>query len=373
MKMNKLIIALTICLSISNCILPNIKIDTLLPHNIYKVNQSIFIYQGKILTLKSNVYNHNNYIQINDTTVKKTGNFSPDVFSYAKKGSRLYYISANNFNSINLKLLNHEIIDTNTTAINFGINDSLILSFNDSLVFAKTYNTQRLKKINIRKISNKYEYHRIQYSQLLNNKILIYAAYFEAGDYYDETIIILDLNLNVLTNILPDSENKYIVNSCLRKRFVENIDFLVIDSLILNSNLKVVANILESQSYRIGLYIQDTCYNNIIISEHDDEHYYILIKDVTMSMEILFYKIYHNQIIQTDKLRKLSKNQLRIMKNFIFAKHNYKFESKYLQLIYNSYNFYRYKKNSRTKNISLTEVDKQNLKLIKEAEKKAKE
>jgi hypothetical protein len=90
-------------------------------------------------------------------------------------------------------------------------------------------------------------------------------------------------------------------------------------------------------------------------------------------LEELIYKVIHESNIVNSELMNLNKKQLSILRNSVFAKHNYKFDSVYYQAFFNRYSFYYDEVESRTKNITLTEIDKQNLKLIKEAEKKAKE
>jgi hypothetical protein len=71
-----------------------------------------------------------------------------------------------------------------------------------------------------------------------------------------------------------------------------------------------------------------------------------------------------------------SQHELDILRNTVFARYNYKFNSEFYQAYFNYYGFYRSeeKRRNRVKNVDhlLTASDKNNLRLIAQASKKGK-
>jgi hypothetical protein len=88
----------------------------------------------------------------------------------------------------------------------------------------------------------------------------------------------------------------------------------------------------------------------------------------TLSFDYCLYKIYNNQLLTKMEIEKFDEWELHKLKNMIFAKHNYKFESHYLQAFYNIFNFYFNNSKNRTTDITnlLTQEDKKNLELIQQ-------
>jgi hypothetical protein len=88
--------------------------------------------------------------------------------------------------------------------------------------------------------------------------------------------------------------------------------------------------------------------------------------------EKALYEIYENIELKAEDLKQLDAFDLRILRNMIFAKHNYAFKDKFLQAYFNLYGFYGYdeKQKSRVTDINklLTPADNKNLELIRQAE-----
>jgi hypothetical protein len=97
----------------------------------------------------------------------------------------------------------------------------------------------------------------------------------------------------------------------------------------------------------------------------DDVFFKIKIK---YSLEKCFYDIYYNQVLSKNDLIKFDKYELLLVKNFIFAKHNYKFKMRFFQAYFNTFVFYsdKKKKSSRVTDVNklLTQSDKKNLQII---------
>ena len=94
----------------------------------------------------------------------------------------------------------------------------------------------------------------------------------------------------------------------------------------------------------------------------------------TLPLERSLYKLYNDQEILKEDLSQFGEYELSILKNFIFAKHNYGFNSDFYQAYFNLFEFYNDEKKraSRTKNMDglLTEADTRNLEVINKALKK---
>lgn len=96
---------------------------------------------------------------------------------------------------------------------------------------------------------------------------------------------------------------------------------------------------------------------------------------MTYIFEKALYAIYHNQelsqALYDSEFRQLDYHQLSILKNMVFAKHNYAFDSEFYQAFFNLFDFYDSEENrkNRTKDINknLSYHDVQNLEKIKQA------
>lgn len=92
-------------------------------------------------------------------------------------------------------------------------------------------------------------------------------------------------------------------------------------------------------------------------------------------IEKTMYRIYHNEQISKNDLSRFDAFELKLIRNMVYAKHNYGFNSDFLTAYFNLYNFYSAGRFSRTKDINhlLTEADKANITLIRAAEERAKQ
>jgi len=84
----------------------------------------------------------------------------------------------------------------------------------------------------------------------------------------------------------------------------------------------------------------------------------------TLSFDKALYNIYHNVLLERAVVETFDAWELRKLRNMIFAKHGFQFESHYLQAFFNLFAFYR----GQTRNVNhlLTSEDRQNLALIQE-------
>jgi len=86
----------------------------------------------------------------------------------------------------------------------------------------------------------------------------------------------------------------------------------------------------------------------------------------TLPFDLCLYKIYNNQLLSQNEISDFDEWELHKLRNMVFAKHNYKFDSHYLQAFYNRFEFYSYGRQNRTKEVNdkLTAEDHANLRLI---------
>ncbi len=88
----------------------------------------------------------------------------------------------------------------------------------------------------------------------------------------------------------------------------------------------------------------------------------------TLRMERSLYRIYHNEIMLKEDTDKFDLYDLLILKNMVFAKHNYGFEKRFYQAFFNLFGFYGNdeKRKSRTKEVNhlLSVTDRNNLRII---------
>lgn len=96
----------------------------------------------------------------------------------------------------------------------------------------------------------------------------------------------------------------------------------------------------------------------------------------TLPLERSFYNVFNDQELLKEDLDEFGEYELSIIKNFVFAKHNYDFESEFYQAFFNLFAFYNTDANRKTRtkgvNDKLTDIDKINLSAINKALRKNK-
>jgi hypothetical protein len=87
-----------------------------------------------------------------------------------------------------------------------------------------------------------------------------------------------------------------------------------------------------------------------------------------VEVQFNLFRIYNDSLVNKNDLTILNKDDLLLLKNMVFAKHNYKFDIEYYQAFFNLFRFYNSDRDrqKRTKEVNhlLTEMDKKNLQLI---------
>lgn len=150
-----------------------------------------------------------------------------------------------------------------------------------------------------------------------------------------------------------------------------------------DKNLNFICNSLIMGGYypyyvditQVGINLQKGEIENYFLrSQLNDENYVIVPYKFIPKLDIAMYKAYNDTLLTNDEVAGFGKYELGILRNLIFAKHNYDFSTEFYQAYFNLYAFYNNEemRKTRTKDVNgkLTETDKANLKLIKEQEAK---
>jgi len=149
----------------------------------------------------------------------------------------------------------------------------------------------------------------------------------------------------------------------------------IITSKIFDENFNFISNVLNFSNIFIkGINIQKNKLQYYFLSSQlNDGKEVIVPYKFLPKLDIAMYKVYNNNLLTDEDVKGLGKYELGILRNLIFAKHNYAFDSEFYQAYFNLYEFYNNEnmKSSRTKDINnkLTEMDKKNLEIIKNKEK----
>jgi hypothetical protein len=161
------------------------------------------------------------------------------------------------------------------------------------------------------------------------------------------------------------------------------------NNTIINENFEEIGNYLPNKThfpiYNRGYVLTNNTLNGFYVNSIIDSIgrgktpiAVTLNTNVTTKFEMLAYYIYNDISLSQYCLTELHSGELRLLRNFVFAKHNYGFKDKYLQAFFNLYHFYSFtnpKNRNRLSDVShlLTEADKANIALIRAAEARVKE
>jgi hypothetical protein len=151
------------------------------------------------------------------------------------------------------------------------------------------------------------------------------------------------------------------------------------DAFVINKNFEIIGRALERNiNIAYPIYEKGKKVWNVISSNTDSLKGCFFKIDLNYQLEKAFYNLYHNNPLSENLVRGFDKYELSLLRNLIFAKHNYKFNNPLYQAYFNTFAFYsdEPKRNSRLKNVDkmLTNIDKNNLasiaKVVKEKTRK---
>ncbi len=180
----------------------------------------------------------------------------------------------------------------------------------------------------------------------------IYEDYLYSKKHYEDfyiSIISLDLTRKYLYSRFRYDDSK------------RDKDYL------LNDNLDTVSAALKKYRYFIGKnYVKNEVVSLNFTTITDSKKEVIIPYKLTLPLERSFYRIYTNQLILEEDQKDFTEYEWSMLRNFIYTKHNYQFESEFYQAYFNVFEFYRNGLGKRKKKVEgkFTKSDKENLKLI---------
>ncbi|MEQ8415313.1 MAG: YARHG domain-containing protein [Imperialibacter sp.] len=207
-------------------------------------------------------------------------------------------------------------------------------------------------------------------------KLLIQTGVYESGDYALEQRLVFDIDSKSVNSVgLPsfvtesgdpkyrwgEARNVVSYDSQMRALFT--------DRFIINQDYVIEGFCLTKSSYRLMEYftVDEMPYVPSVIDEKNGNKQVrgIVPFNETIELETALFKVYSDSILLQRDLEKLSESDLGILKNLVFAKHNYRFQSLYYQAIFNLFEFYNseLKRKRRTIDVNalLSDIDKKNL------------
>lgn len=217
-------------------------------------------------------------------------------------------------------------------------------------------------------------------------KILIYTGKGTGDSYDDVQYFVYDLSTKNLTEvsnrILPIcTQLKSDLNSYeyridkIRSKFFPN-SLVVSHSgcveyklpFLLNAELNVTDELVNRYRKSTGsIVVDDASIGYFGVSMTDKKETAYITEIPAPRLESCYKKVMKNTILTTADVRGLSKYQLDLLMNFIYAKHNMRFNDLYNQIYFNQFIFYRSQVKSRNNEVSsfFTIEDKESLKLVR--------
>lgn len=186
---------------------------------------------------------------------------------------------------------------------------------------------------------------------------------------------------NLKTKQLKDFEKSTLVNyknnftvSGLSSVFYYDIENnLYINTSIYNSRFEYLGESLHSYLDIYGYNIEGSKLRSFMVSSETDQkigkadYKKVIISYKKASLiEISYYKIIKNEFLNERNINELTKRDLQMLINMIYAKYNYAFKNSYLQAYFNLYSFYKKGRENRKNDVDnlFNEIDRKNIEVI---------
>lgn len=172
----------------------------------------------------------------------------------------------------------------------------------------------------------------------------------------------------------PHGEISYIV--CCNEEYFKHWDHFFAKLYSIN-NMTLVSKVLSMDSYPsyVGMNISNGELQYHYIQSSLNNRVKVIVPYIFIpQLDIQMYRAYTDEILTEKDIEGFGKYELGILRNLLFAKHNYAFKSEFYQAYFNMYDFYGkfnigHPRESNVDN-KLTAADKANIALIRAAEKK---
>lgn len=217
------------------------------------------------------------------------------------------------------------------------------------------------------------------------NKILVLIGRGTGDAYDNEQYFIVDTQTKKITDVTAkmfsfctqakDDLNYYNyrvdqeLSSCFPNSLVIYRDGCLEhpNPFVVDLGMNIVSEILDrSKSYYGNFYSKGKKAGAFGRSYIDPSKTIFILNEPNLKLEIGFKKIFDNVLLKKEDVADLNKYRLDLLRNFVYAKHNYKFDDQYYQVYFNQFTFYDEAKKTRKSEVSLlfTDSDKKNIEFI---------
>lgn len=329
--------------------------------------------------------NGSNYSILKDTVKlgQTMSRFKIKSYYYDRTNSILNLISeGNNARLISINFLTDSITNRELKGLsNICVFEDQYYFFdtktNELIIFDnKTFSRDLISTQKILKKSDQFK--TLFVAKLNQDSTLVATGYFGDGDYYSVEYHIMDDNSKTIRRMYPSGELAAILTSsvAILDYYSINNDYAFCVGGILDKNYNYYANCLQKRIKIQDIIIRDNNISQLVVLSSLDEpenkwsSNTKLVKVVAIpspDFEYLMYKVYIGQELKEQEIKKMTLNELNLLENMAYAKHNIKFDDNYLMAYFNLYYFYFNKRKSRVSIVDddLTEIDKKNITLIK--------
>jgi hypothetical protein len=304
------------------------------------------------------------------------------ITSYHSKSNSIYITDANYSHEKENVLYKLDLDTKIMDKIHIFPNDSyLYFIVGDTLVRGCEYECESLilydlcKQLDVEVI----EIGQFHITELLAENIILISIFEEEVidffSYYDWNNKKLINHIPVLDTmrfeIFTTEDGKKYVKNSINDIFYSYTDisgqYLNMRFCWLDQNFNFIQPTLKSYSSSLSNIINNKYYYRKSIIKNDnnnkDKSVWVACK-FTLIFDKALYDIYHNTLLDKTTVENFDKWELHKLKNMVFAKHGYQFQSEYLQAFFNLFQFYAVSNHQSDVFHLLTPEDKKNLELI---------
>jgi hypothetical protein len=363
-------------------------IDSNIPEKlIYKDSVSLFcIHNDQIITITKEEKQH--YLlsvdgKIDTILLKNNPMKLRNIPAYYHKQNRIYYVD-NSYNSnpvktiYQLDLLSKTITELQTfdAYVSFIVDNIIVMGADGNLIL---YDTQanRADTTQIGDFSTS--------GRLISGDKILISNWDEESvysfSYYDWNSKKLVEHIPVLDTMefefyIGENGQKYAVHDIVEIKYsytdisgnYSNLGLYWVDKdfNLIQPTLTSYPN--SESTFNIGVENPYYYRQSVIKGKKKNQSVWVACK-FTLPFDKALYDIYHNVSLEKSNVEKFDNWELNKLKNMVFAKHGYQFESEYLQAFFNLFDFYYYISKKDNVNDLLTLEDKKNLDLIQQVSK----
>jgi hypothetical protein len=325
------------------------------------------------------------YVLFKDTLqlpLRITQNFDNKTYFFNNHSQILYSGNSYGYYSFDFKKDTITTVTPDKEETNFVMVDAKLYFSNYKTLYIKDLKTGKIIDSLTIMSKDPYDYilKIIKFSN--TNEVVLMMGYYDGGEI-PETQYYVYNEISKKYSLAPNNDlmQKIIEpNSAIVRFYDLPMQHIFLDKFIFDSNFNLLSKFKYHGIDIYGFVLSNQIITQLIIKSNVDsengkkEGNKVLIPFIPNPFkEKAIYEIYENIELKAEDLEQFDAFDLRILRNMIFAKHNYAFKDKFLQAYFNLYGFYSANsKKNRLTDVShlLTPEDKKNLELIEQVSKK---